>query len=110
MRPPDRTLLRCAWLLLLCLAGCDRYTLVPCDQCARYGAVCNPTTRTCQHPSDGGMPSDGGVPDLPAMCTAAAVATDCSDPARPVCASGSCAACASEADDAVCAVHGSATP
>jgi hypothetical protein len=115
------------WLLcaLVVLAGCDSLKNVPCDQCAKYGAVCDPKTKTCQRGlvldmavvvepdmrkgSVGDMALQDGPP--PPMCTPASDISDCTDASKPVCGSdGKCRACNGSADNAVCLARSMATP
>ncbi len=97
--------------VVLLLVGCDSFSAIPCDQCAQYGAVCDPATQTCkQTDAGGGCDGDCDLADLTPMCTPQAAATDCAA-ATPICgAGGTCRACSGAGDDSACAARSAATP
>jgi hypothetical protein len=114
------------WLCVLVaassIAGCDSYKNVPCSAgCAKYHAVCNPLTNTCEvglvldmamrieedmTPARRDLSTQDGPPAP--ECTVATAATDCAA-ATPICDNGQCRACAA-GDDSACSMRSSSTP
>jgi hypothetical protein len=107
----------------LAVGGCTRANPDFCDEATRCsaGLECDLEQHRCRPAGDGGLdgpgPGDGGLDAAPADATPAdtapecVAATDCVDPARPICAGGTCRACGAGAvGDGECGARAPGTP